>query len=405
MAAEQPTPRTLVLTDICTDSVREMDVDRPQRQTRLARELVQRAVVAGDRSGGLKAIELVGELVADPDRPHAREDLADLRAVIAELAGHTPIIAAPVANQVDLARDVFGDSPPVGRPLTDIAAQTGRLCEWPYPYALVGDNGSAVQHEQLVNTLEGLFDTHVHSQFAYCATTVNIDGAIQRADLFGLAGLCLTEHAGQLYVSANDFWAARFIQEPGLWKRGADARVDSYNALTDAARSDRVLVGYETELDRNGDLILRDQDRARADIILGAIHWLNVDPDGLTDAQYEAAFCRQTEQLLAAGIDVLAHPVRLFWRGKRSLNEEVFRTVAAMLAQANVVAEINIHKNNPPDLFVDACLEAGAAITFGSDSHCIFQVGNFGPHAAMLRRLTGQDDISGLLWRPTRRGQ
>ena len=363
MAAQHTPHRTLILADVSVDDGGE------------TMELIQRAVVAADRTGGIDAVALCGKLPADLNAAEIA-----IRDVIGELVEGVPVLTAPRDDHV------------------------GCLAVSPFPYAIVTE-GSGPEHHQLVNDIPDLFDTHIHSQLAYCATTANVAGAAARAQRFGLAGICFTEHAGQLYVEANDFWSARFIHEPNLWKRAADSRIDIYRELTDPVRSAKVLVGFETELDCDGALILHEEDRRRADILLGAVHWLNVDPDGLTDRQFEAAFLRQAEQLLATGVDVMAHPVRLFWRGKRPLTDDLCPSVAKMLAAAGVVAEINIHKNDPADVFVDACLNAGAAITFGSDSHAIHQVGNFGPHQAMLRRLTGVEDISPLLWRPDARGQ
>ena len=85
------------------------------------------------------------------------------------------------------------------------------LCEAPFQYALVSLEGRGVKVEmrQLsVGAERKVFDCHVHTQLAYCAQDILVDTAIERCGTLGLAGMCLTEHAPQLYCDKNDFWAA-----------------------------------------------------------------------------------------------------------------------------------------------------------------------------------------------------
>ncbi|MHC4562906.1 MAG: hypothetical protein ACYS8X_09060, partial [Planctomycetota bacterium] len=209
----------------------------------------------------------------------------------------------------------------------------------------------------------------------------------------GVVGVCFTEHAGQLYVSEDDFWRAEFLRTPALWRSGSRERMDEYSRCTDPLRSERVIVGFESEVDYEGRLILREEDRARADILLGAVHWLNVDPDGLTDGQIETAFLKTTEQVLAADVTILAHPMRYFYRSNRPVAIETCRTVARMLAETDTAPEINFHKNDPPDAFVEACLKEGLTFTLGTDTHAIAALGNVEAAVSQLRRVSGADDI------------
>lgn len=397
----------LILSDICYDSVRQIDPDHPQRQISLGAELLQRALEDSRRrdDNDIDAVALVGKLVADVARPYAAGDLADLHEIIRQLAGNLPLLIAADPSQEALAASVFGtsDNPMVDpHRLREAGGRIGSLCASPFPYGRFrpADPDTSPDVRQLANDLPGLFDTHVHTELAYCASGVTIEGASKRMHLFGLAGMCFTEHAGQLYVSADDFWNARFIFEPQRWKTGPRDRMDDYLRRTDAYRSDSVLVGLETEVDRDGRLILRDEDRARADVLLGAIHWLNVDPDGLTEAQINAAFLRTAEQLLAADVDVMAHPVRYFFRSASALAPETGDTLARMLAETDTVAEVNFHKNAPPKPFFAACLDRGVKITFGSDAHSLWGMGLFSCYTDFLRRVAGVEDISDLLWRP-----
>ena len=405
--AKRYTPRVLVLADVCADSVREFDVDAPDRQTGLAIELAERAIHETRRRMGVDAVVLVGDLVADASRPHAASDLAELHRRITDAAGEAGVRALPSDGQRELVACVFDTSkPPLARDVIESAVrEAGPLCLAPFRFAVITVDGAEATTElcQLAASRPGLWDTHNHTELAYCATTSTAAGAVARMHTFGLAGLCLAEHAGQLYVDANDFWSARFIREPDLWKRTPDNRVDEYLRMADPLRSPHVRVGFETELDRDGDLILRDEDRQRAQIILGAVHWLNVDTDGMTNAQLNVAYLRQVEQMLTRGVDVMAHPLRLFYRTDWTLEPGTASAVAKMLAETDTPAELNIHKNEPVEAFYAEVIERGVKISLGSDSHVLWEVGMLGWHVEFLRRVAGTDDISPLLWQPTDR--
>ena len=131
----------------------------------------------------------------------------------------------------------------------------------------------------------------------------------------GLAGVVLTEHGPQLYCSAEDFWAGRHVRQPRLWRDGPVSRMAALRRLVDPLRSSYVRAGLEVEVDADGQLILRDGDRDWPDLLLGAVHFLPADADGLAPAELAGPFMRTTEKLLSAGVDVLAHPLRFLERG------------------------------------------------------------------------------------------
>ena len=360
-----------------------------------ALERVCRAALAAAYGGDVDGVVLAGEVLTGSG------ELKTLAESLIDILGEAALVVASDSAAAEL---VGGSNPLPGGLAADevsLAAGVVDLSAAPFSYAIVHvDAGDLVaEPRQLVNT-EGLVDTHIHTQFAYCGTDITDEAAVDRGRRYGLAGICLTEHAGQLYVEANDFWSADFIHKPDLWRRGSRERMDNYLSLADPLRASDVLVGFESEVDIEGDLILRDEDRARADILLGAVHWLNADTDATTDTQFATAFCRQSEQVLAAGVDVLVHPVRLFARKGLPIPPEVQRTVTQLLADAGVPGEINFHKNDTPAAFYRACLEAGVKLSLGSDSHRIAQVGNLDSHVRLLQQLTGEEDVAPYVWNP-----
>ncbi len=244
-----------------------------------------------------------------------------------------------------------------------------------------------------------LFDTHLHTELAYCAADTNVADCIRLAGRQGLDGLCFTEHAAQLYCTADEFWSAKFIFQPDIWKTGPRERMDAYFRLTDPYRGPTVRVGLEAEIDRDGNLTVRPEDRDRLDLLAGAIHWLPEDTSKMTDADFAAAFLRTTERLLANDVDILVHPMRAITR-LRPVAPEINTAVADMLATTNTAAEINFHLNTPELAFVEACLARNVKITFGSDTHGLADLGDFAANIELLQRAAGCEDVEGLLYRP-----
>jgi len=254
-------------------------------------------------------------------------------------------------------------------------------------------------HAPFTETSE-LFDTHVHTELAYCANDTNVADCVAIAAKIGLDGLCFTEHAAQLYCTADQFWSRKFIFHPRLWRMGSRDRMDAYFRLTDPYRGPTIPVGLEAEIDCDGAITVRPEDRDRLDLLAGAIHWLPEDTAGLTDAQITQAFLRTTERLLAADVDILVHPMRLL-DSLRPVPQEISVAVAEMLAATNTVAEINFHLNSPELSFVVACIERGVKLTFGSDAHSLCELGQFAPNLALLRKAAACQDVQHLLYKPS----
>ena len=60
--------------------------------------------------------------------------------------------------------------------------------------------------------------------------------------------------------------------------------------------------------------------------------------------------------------------------------------IAALLHEHNVAAEINFHIQETSPEFVKTCVDAGVKFVFGSDSHNLYEVGEFYPHLELMRR-------------------
>jgi histidinol phosphatase-like PHP family hydrolase len=58
-----------------------------------------------------------------------------------------------------------------------------------------------------------------------------------------------------------------------------------------------------------------------------------------------------------------------------------------MLVAYGVAAELNFHTNEPSPHFAALCLERGVKLTFGGDSHAMWEVGAMWPHVRLLQEV------------------
>lgn len=276
------------------------------------------------------------------------------------------------------------------------------LSEDPFNYTMVTLIGRQVRIDPRRLNLAGPpapIDAHVHTQFAYCAAGVTAEGNIQRARTFGLGGIVLLEHAPHLYCTIEDFCAARHVREPRVWRSADNVRMPQFRREILPLADDFVRVGLEVELDRDGHITLQDADRDCPWVLAGGIHWLPQDPPIANGKQFAKAFAKTTEGLLDAGVDILAHPFRVFSGRFANRQRTLYEPIADMLAATGTAAEINSHINDPDPAFFAACIERGVKIAFGSDAHYPHNVAALGADLQMLREIAGATDLSELLWR------
>ncbi len=243
----------------------------------------------------------------------------------------------------------------------------------------------------------GLIDFHVHTRVAYCSENMDVRKALEMARLSNLEALSFSEHSGQLYFSPELYWPGR-----GVWRDRAESGIPSrvpqlVGAWREGEGHGRFLRGFEIDVDGNGDALLEDSDRRLAQVRLGAVHHLSRKDDR---EAVKREFLFRTESLLRYGVQILAHPFRVFPFGLRQpVPEELFEPVAELLKRYGVAAEINFHHNNPEPEFFSLCVKKGVKLSFGSDSHNLYEVGFFLPHFRFLRELGVAGRLDEVLYR------
>ena len=277
----------------------------------------------------------------------------------------------------------------------------------------------------------GLFDPHVHTELASCAEDITAAAALARARELNLA-IGFAEHADQIYFPRADYFA-KYEAEAGkrsvlaAARSAGHCRFNQYRRLAAPLAAQGVPVGLEVEAAQDAPgLAVLDEDLAGWDYLLGAVHefrqgqrpWTpsvaETAPDGSAATLREAAeslprpdadlardFLVQVGKLCSGGVDVLAHPFRVFLRKQREVPKQLYRPVAEILAAHGIAAEINFHVNRPDPEFFALCLELGVKLSVGSDSHAMHEVGALEKHAGLLQELGVAGRLDEVLWRPT----
>ncbi len=225
--------------------------------------------------------------------------------------------------------------------------------------------------------IPGLTDFHVHSPLAYCSQNTEIEKVLKMEELSGVKHIHIAEHSGQLYCDAETYWNARFrwiSRNPGV------DRTELYRKMT--AEQPGPIYGLELDIDE--DLNVSDIPGIGG-FRLGAVHFPG---SGSTLTEWKENYMRHLDGLLAHGIHILAHPFRVFPRSCRiPAPEELFEPVAERLVKAGVAAEINFHANRPHPEFLELVLKKGGKVSFGTDTHNLYEAGYLKPHYELCKQL------------------
>ena len=61
------------------------------------------------------------------------------------------------------------------------------------------------------------------------------------------------------------------------------------------------------------------------------------------------------------------------------------------------LAGLRTGTNEPPPSFFADCIRAGVRISFGSDAHALYEIGEFHPHLALLADIGFDGDLTDIL--------
>ncbi|MBR4956642.1 MAG: hypothetical protein IKZ31_02690, partial [Lentisphaeria bacterium] len=147
----------------------------------------------------------------------------------------------------------------------------------------------------------------------------------------------------------------------------------------------------ELDYDKFGRTVVHPSDRTKLQFCNGAVHAMDTMYSGGDMAGIKEEFMFLCEAALRDGVQALAHPFRIFsfnGLGKKfPVPEELFVQLAEMLKKYAVAAEINFHCNQPEEEFFALCVQKGVKISLGSDTHNLYEVGEFYPHMQLLDKI------------------
>lgn len=265
------------------------------------------------------------------------------------------------------------------------------VCESPFQYTLVEINGSkvSVTTDQMRLPAElRLVDRHVHTQLAYCSENMDAARILALYKDLGIAGIVFTEHSGQLYFTKESFW------EGECYINGLDGideknnRMEQYFELMRQNNVPKKSIGLEVDFDYAGRAMIRPQDRQRVGFLMGSLHKLaemwkpKIDWNAVAQE-----YLFRTEAILKSGVNVLAHPFRLFHRNGGALPVDLYAKVIKLLKKYNTAAEVNFHSQQAEFEFVKMCIESGVKLSLSSDCHNMYELGELWPHLKMLEKI------------------
>ena len=269
------------------------------------------------------------------------------------------------------------------------------LCEAPFPFSVIRLTGQKVEVEEhaLAMHYPHLADVHCHTEYAYCATTIDTAAAITLSKNLGLSRHCVVEHAFQLYFDKRYAMSGKWQTEPErvaeVWATPTRSRMRNYRHFAKKLRSPFVKIGLEIDLYDDGKMLLAPDDAQEGlwDILIGAMHFVqDFEPGKTTQQEAEKLFLRDVERLVQFPIKVLAHPFRFFAWSNLETPKHLYPVVADLLADSAVAAEINFHAYQTDPEFIQCCLDRNVKIALASDAHAIQEVGDFAPHVKVLKQ-------------------
>jgi histidinol phosphatase-like PHP family hydrolase/predicted phosphodiesterase len=277
------------------------------------------------------------------------------------------------------------------------------VSEMPFQYMIIETDGEKVS--TVTDTLQmppemGLVDRHVHTQLAYCSENMNASLIMKLYKDFGLADIVFTEHSGQLYFNHDSFWTGECYIKGLAGIKKKENRMERYFKLMKENNVPTKSIGLEVDFDYAGRAMIRPGDREKVGFVMGSLHKLAEmwkEPVDWHAVRQEYLF--RTEAVLKSGVNVLAHPFRLFHRKGGELPTDLYAKLIKMLKEYKTAAEMNFHSQEAESDFAKMCIESGVKLSLSSDCHNMYELGELWPHMQMLYKIgVSAKDLNNVLY-------
>ena len=229
-------------------------------------------------------------------------------------------------------------------------------------------------------------DVHAHTERSWCSEDVTLEKMVTAAAGKGLRRFAITDHSYHIYFDreeacAHDKLHAAFA---ALMDKRAD-RMREYLEWLRQYGDNGVLPGMEVDMLYDGRFMFDWRFRDEVEVLIGAIHILpSLDRKPYDPDRVKEEFLHYTLLALDADIDILAHPTRPFRRAGLPIPEDVFEPVIEKAVKCGIALEINSHSDDPDPDFVRAAFDAGATLALGTDTHRMYEFGDFSFHKKTL---------------------
>ncbi|UDQ97869.1 PHP domain-containing protein [Lentisphaerota bacterium WC36G] len=230
-----------------------------------------------------------------------------------------------------------------------------------------------------------LNDLHCHSTLSYCAsaemTLKNISQKL--SSLPEINKLAITNHGFSVYFPIEVVFNWEFMTDNGylfeVYRHHGNEKLARHLKKIDKLKDPRILKGIEVELMACDKLTVDEKFFDQLDVIIGSVHWLEVDRYTPSDEIIFESWWKNTQQLLSHNITILGHPLRyLYNRGIKPTISQIDALVK-LAKEKNVAIELNSTGHNfDQDIpLLKTVLKYETILSIANDSHRLDNIGSF----------------------------
>jgi DNA polymerase (family 10) len=241
----------------------------------------------------------------------------------------------------------------------------------------------------------GVGDLHAHSGFSICCKEITIQDLAARSTISRIP-ITLTDHSSHLLLGTDrDLIYNENITPQALTdllkghQQTGIRRYDEYIRYFKKESSSFLRLGVELDALDNGLLFFPAHLLPEINLFIGHVPHLLAYRRNESVTNIMAEWRRRTEALMAAGVDVVAHPLRVLCSKQIPfILDETASWLVEKAGNYSTALEINAHKQYPEadEVMVKKAIAQGIKLAIGTDSHHMRELNGFSYHSIVLDR-------------------
>ena len=252
-------------------------------------------------------------------------------------------------------------------------------------------------------------DLHIHSEFSFCCKEITVQDLAIKSDALCFP-LTITDHSSHLLLgSSREIIYQENIPADVLLslleelQQAGIQRYDQYIRDFRAQSSPLLRLGVELDALEGGLLLFPSHLLPEMELFIGHVPHLLAYKRNESLTAIMAEWRRRTEAMMIAGVDVIAHPLRVLC--SKQIPFAVDETLNWLVEKAGIystVLELKAHKQFPEVdvVMVKLAIDAGVKLALGTDSHHQRELFDFSYHSMILERCKVKvDQLDELLYR------